>query len=441
MPETDAREQTVLDHPLTETQAALASSKPLKSLRLPLNVIRSLREKGFSTLHDLATAPLSAAALSPIRLRRVRLALLAAMAGEYPLDRLQSCSLAELPEHVRDLLGRIEERRRSLLERRNGLWDGRKLALSPAAKAAGIAPPMAERELDAAIADVRKLLRPDSDAFRAAMRALYLRVLAGKQGMAGVHEWEDQGSALYEGQIEACLAFAFLCHVGQVQPEQLVSIGLDGACYDSVTVKYRHDQAVEVMKTALLNIGRPIPPEEMRDWLKNENRIEVSPEYLKRCVEVSRELGFEKSGMIGLKSWPYFDAHSLHDMACAALTAVGKAVHYDRIGSEIERLYPWRAPVNRLSLQHILHIHKDQFMLARHGGVFGLAEWHLNAAASLKDFLVDFLRENGGRAKRRELVEAARERHGYKPASVQMALSASKELFRRTGWGVWELAV
>ena len=33
--------------------------------------------------------------------------------------------------------------------------------------------------------------------------------------MAGVHEWEDQGSALYENQIEACLGFAFLCRVGE----------------------------------------------------------------------------------------------------------------------------------------------------------------------------------------------------------------------------------
>lgn len=431
----------LLGRALSSDEALLAAAKPIESLLLPLSVIKFLREKRFITLRDLATAPLSAVALGPIRLRRVRLALLAALAGEYSLDRLQNCSLAELPEHVRDLLERIEERRRMLLERRNGLWDGRKLTLSPVAKAVGIALPTAERELDAAVADVWKLLRPESDAFRRAMRALYLRVLAGKQGMAGVHEWEDQGSALYEGQIEACLAFAFLCHVGQVQPEQLVSMGLDGACYESVTAKYRHDQAVETMKLALLNVGRPIPPEEMRARLKKENRIEYSPEFLKRCVEVSRELGFEKSGMIGLKSWPYFDAHSLHDMACAALTAVGKAAHYDRIGSEIERLYPWRAPVNRLSLQHILHVRKDQFMLARHGGVFGLVEWRLRAAASLKDFLVDFLRENGGRAKRRELVEAARERHGYKPASVQMTLSASKELFRRAGWGVWELAV
>lgn len=431
----------LLGRALSSEEALLAAAKPIESLCLPRSVIKSLREKGFGTLYDLTAAPLSAAALGPIRLRRVRLALLTALAEEYSLDRLQNCSLAELPEHVRDLIGRIEERRRSLLERRNGLWDGRKLTLSPAAKAVGIALPTAERELVAAVADVRKLLRPNSDAFRGAMRALYLRVLAGKQGMAGVHEWEDQGSALYEGQIEACLAFAFLCHVGQVQPEQLVSMGLDGACYESVTAKYRHDQAVETMKLALLNVGRPIPPEEMRARLKKENRIEYSPEFLKRCVEVSRELGFEKSGMIGLKSWPYFDAHSLHDMACAALTAVGKAAHYDRIGSEIERLYPWRAPVNRLSLQHILHVRKDQFMLARHGGIFGLVEWRLRAAASLKDFLVGFLRENGGRAKRRELVEAAGKQHGFKPASVQMTLSASKGLFRRVGWGVWELAV
>lgn len=433
------REDTVLACPLSEAQAALASARPVEELRMPRPVLKSLRERGFHTLHDLATAPLGAVALGPTRLRRVRLALLEALAEEYPLARLQGASLAELPERVRDILGRLEERRRVLQERLNGLWDGHRASLSAAAKAAGVPPAAAERERDAGLSELRRLLRPDSADCGEALRALYLRILADKQGMAGVHEWEDLGSALYEGQSEACLAFAFLCHVGPVQPERLVSVGLDGACYDSVSTKHRHDQAVETMKTVLLNVGRPIPPEEMRAWLRRENRIDVSPGFLRRCVEVSRELGFEKSGMIGLRSWPYFDAHSLHDMAYAALLARGEPTHYEPLAEDIERLYPWRAPVSRVSLYNVLSGRRDRFALARHGGVYGLVEWPARAAASIKDFLMDHLRESGGRATLRELLAAAEEQ-GFKPASVQVALSQQKELFRRAGRGVWTLA-
>lgn len=434
-------EQTVLERELTPAEVERTFTKPVESLELPRSLIKIFQEKRISTACALAATPLSGLSLSPVRLRRIRQALLIALADEYSLERLEQSALAELPERVRELLGRLEGRRRALVERVNGLWDGHKLEPTRAAKELRVGYPTALREKAVALSELRRILRVDSEEFRRAMRALYLKILADKQGMAGVHEWEDQGSALYEGQIEACLGFAFLCHVSAILPERLVTVGQGGTCYDSPGTKYRHDQAVDAMKAALLNGDRPISFDDMRRLLKDRNHIEIPAEFLRRCVEVSHDLGFEKSGMIGLKSWPYFDAHSLHDMAYAALAALGKAVHYDRIGREIERLYPWRAPVSRVSLQQILRVRKDKFVLARHGGVFGLPEWGERAAASLKDFLVDFLRENGGRAKRGELIEAARVRHGYKPASVQMTLSASKELFRRAGRGVWELSI
>ena len=431
----------VLGRTLTPDEATLAFSKTIDALPLARSLVESLSKKGFRTIVDLAAAPQTAVNMSEVRLRRVRRALLAALLGENHLARLANASLADLPDSLRNLLAHVEDRRRVLLERESGLWDGHKHEPTRAARDLGVSYATAQRERANGHADVRQLLGADSDQFRAAMRALYLRILAGKQGMAGVHEWEDQGSALYENQIEACLGFAFLCRVSAVKPELLVTVGLDGACYDGTGTKRRHDQAVDAMKIALLNAGRPVPFEEMRRRLAAKNRIEVSPEFLKRCVEVSRELGFEHSGMIGLRSWPYFDAHNLHDMACAALAAIGETAGYERIAQVIERLYPWRAPVNRASLHQILMVHKDKFVLMRHGGIFGLPEWHVRAAGSLKNFVVDFLRENGGRGKRREIVAAAQAKHGFKASSVQTTLSQNKELFRRAGGGEWELAV
>jgi hypothetical protein len=433
--------ETVLGRELEPAEVAAAFTAPVDSLSLPRSVIKSFNKNGLGTVCALAASPLNAVPLSPLRLRRVRQALLTALAGSYSLERLGQASLIDLPDRVRELLRTLEPRRRALIERENGLWDGHKQELSRAAKTVGVSYVTARKETDQAILELRRCLRVDSEEFHRAMRELYLKILAGKRGMAGVHEWEDQGSALYEGQIDACLGFAFLCRVSGVKPERLVTVGLDGACYDSVPTKYRHDQAVETLKLLLVNAGRPITFEKAQRLFKGGKRLELAPEFLRRCVEVSRELGFEKSGLIGLKAWPYFDAHSLHDMARTALIAGGEPTHYERIAEEIERLYPWRAPVNCDSLRQILNVHKDRFVLARHGGIFGLVEWPVKPAGSLKDFLVGFLRESGGRAKRHEMIAAAQEKHGFKAASVSFALTKNKELFRRVGWGQWELAI
>jgi hypothetical protein len=258
--------------------------------------------------------------------------------------------------------------------------------------------------------------------------------------MAEFHEWENPASALYRGQHEACLAFAFLCRVTGTKPELLVTVGQDHVCYDGLPTKYWRDQIVDVTKAMLLNSGRPMNMEEVAHGMKKEAHFEAPPEFLRRCLEVSRELGVEKSGSAGLRSWPYFDADTIHLMAHAALVAIGKPAHWDEIAAMVDMLYPHRAPVNRTSLHSMLCIHKEEFVLAKHGGIFGLPEWKLEAVGSLKDFLIEFVREKGGRAKRQEMMAAATEK-GYKAGSVSTILHMNKGVFKRAAWGQWELAL
>jgi hypothetical protein len=344
--------------------------------------------------------------------------------------------LAALPARIDELLARLDERRRTIIRRKYGLWDGHRYDHYQIAAAVSLDYRSAYFDISAAHGELRGLLRVRSEDFQTALRFLYRQLLATKQGMAGVHEWEDPGSDLYEGQAEACLGFAFLCRVGKVVPERLVAMGLNGVCYDSLLTNRRYDEAVDAMKTVLVNAERPISFKRMRGWLR---RIENSEEFLLRCVAVSRELGFMSPGLIGLRSSSYFDAHGLREMACAALSSLREPAHFERVAREIERLYPERAPVNRQSVHHALAIHKDKFVLARHGGVYGLSEWAVRAVDSLKDFLSDFLHQNGGRASRVELLSAAREK-GYKAGSVSSILTANRSLFRRAAWGQWELA-
>lgn len=401
-------------------------------------LLKALASKGLGTVGDLAAAPLESLVLGPFQIRRVKQALLLSIAGDDASARLAEADLARLPERVRDLLGRLEDRRCAVIEKAHGLWDWHPLERARISKMLELSNRTVKSDIARGTADLRRLLKPESEEFKRALRSIYLKLLAARQGMAGIHEWKDRTSVLCGGQEFAGLAFAFLCRVAEVKPEFLVTIGLDDVCYESAAIKFRRDQIIDVTKTALLNLGRPLPLGELGALLRKKNRIETTPDFLRRCFELSRELGLEKSGSVGLRSWSYFDADSLHAMAHAALAAIGRPAHHEKIAAKVDELYPQRAPINPASLRTVLAVHKEEFVLARHGGIFGLPEWGERAATNLKDFLVEFLRAKDGRATRQQMLVAAREK-GYKPSSVSSILCMNKGLFRRVKRREWEV--
>lgn len=429
----------LLGRPLTPTEAALAAAKPIFSLPLSRTLLIALARIGCKSVADVLKACYSGGSFGPVRGRKIRRAILAALGSDSPVPApspLNDASLAELRARIEGLLADLDERRRTIVRLKYGLWDGRRTGHFQIAAHVSLDYRSTQAELFSAHGDLRRLLRVKSDDFRDTLRSLYQQLLAAKQGMAGIHEWEEPESLLYKGQAESCMGFAFLCRLSRVAPERLVTMGLNGICYDTLRTNSRHDEVVDAMKRALVNAERPVAFTQMRGWL---SRIEKSEEFLRRCVEVSREIGFMGSGMIGLRNCAYFEAHSLHAMARAALVAIGEPAHYARITREIERLYPERVPLKSQSVLHALVTHREEFALAKHGGVYGLSEWPDRAVGSLKDLLADFLRLKGGKASRQDLMSAAQEK-GYKTGSVSTILHMHRELFRHAARGQWALA-
>lgn len=426
----------LLGRALTSEEAALAASKPISSLPLSRTLLTALAEGGCKTVADLIKMCWSGGSFGPIRSRKIRNSILAVLESKAAANGLGDVCPAALAGRIEEALARLREPRRTIIRLKYGLWDGHCRDIDAIAQAVSLDDGQVRMELFEAHAELRALFRAKSDGFRDMLRSLYRQLLAARQGMAVIREWEDPTSLLYKGQEKECQGFAFLCRLGKVVPDRLVTMGLNGICYDGLQTQSRHDKVVDAMKTALVNAERPVSVTQMLGWL---SRIERSQDFLRRCVEVSREMGFMKSGMIGLKANPYFDAHSLRAMARAALVSFGKPAHFHRIAREIERLYPDRAPIKIESVYHELAANKDDFALAKHGGVYGLAEWPARAVDNLKDFLSDFLREKGGNASRQELMAAAKEK-GYKTASVSTILYSNPELFRHVSWGQWGLA-
>lgn len=437
-----AHQGTFFGRPLTEDEAQVAARTPLAALHLPYRLAAALERRGFTDLHRLATATLtqfgSVDYFGPASYRAAVRKLEAILASVYPLAEMERGGLDAFVVRVRGILESFDERKRYILEKTSGLWDGRLVKQAELAPRLGISIARVQQLRGRAFDIIRDDLRAGSPEFEKALRSIYARILSAKHGMAGVHEWEHPTSPLYEGQEEACLAFAFLCRASGLQPERLVTVGLDGACYESAAVKYRRDKVVGAAKEMLLNAGRPLPIEHVRRVLAQENGLATDDGFLRRCVQISRELGIERSGAVGLRRWGFFDADDLRGMAHTALAALGRISSTDDVARKVEELYPWRAPVNRTSLYHALERHKEDFVLARHPGRFALKEWGVAELGRLKDFLADFIRRRGGSAKLSELVEAATER-GFKASSVPTTLRANEQVFQLAGREEWAL--
>jgi hypothetical protein len=91
-------------------------------------------------------------------------------------------------------------------------------------------------------------------------------------------------------------------------------------------------------------------------------------------------------------------------------------------------LFPDRAPFDPHSVTGRICTDKT-FVLVK-SGTWGLANWGLQRAPFIKDFLASMVRDKGGFADKEELVSAGIVRYGFKESSLRMTLSINKHVFK-----------
>jgi len=436
-----ASDETFLGRPLSPDEARAALETPVESLGSRYFHFDSLHERGITTLLDLAQAHPSELTLiprcGPAGLVWLRRALESKLLNLRRLGDIEREGPELLAMWVEGRINGLPERLRIVLEKSLGLWDGTRTTLTALAGEWGISPARAQQLREKAYAALWSEFCAGSPAFRRALRSAFLSLLRSKQGMARNGDWNDPASSFYAGQTKACLAFAAVCHAFNMVPEPLATIGMDGVCYDNITTKFRREQTIDAAKAILVDVGRSVPFDELILKISKRAGIDVTADFLRRSIELSREIGIERGGTAGMRQWDCFDAQCLSRMACASLTAIGKPATGAEIARKVEELYPWSAPVKPERACHAMTRLKGKIVSVRRG-LFALAEWGLRRAPSLKDVVAGFMRTKS-RALSQEIFQAA-EMEGYKASSAKQFLRDHPELFRRASRGVWELA-
>lgn len=332
---------------------------------------------------------------------------------------------------ARTALSRLKPRRRSMIERLNGLWDGRIRTPSQLAAELGTSRANCGLIRDRAYARLARDLDSSSPRFKRELRAAFIHLLGQVGGMAHQKEWDDQGSLLFKNNREDYLAFSFLCRISNTDLNTLGVVSKKGVCFDSFRTKSRYDRTISAVLKSLAAAGRPIP----LDALALD--ANVDDYFLRRCLQLSTQCGLDESKMASRRNWPFFGLKNHAELAHRAFLELERAATVSEILGTIELVLPGREPC-RKSLINAMGRHPELFMRVGFR-LYGLRTWGLEVVPEHADFLATELFRRGGKATSQDLHDAGRQIHGFKQKSLMQALRLHPERFRQSPGKVWEL--
>ena len=121
-----------------------------------------------------------------------------------------------------------------------------------------------------------------------------------------------------------------------------------------------------------------------------------------------------------------------------ALQALGEPTHYSYIASKVNSMFPDSDPFTARNVQAAMFGHDDIFVsLGR--GMYALCDWGVRRPLYIKDFVVETMRQAGGRATVDQVAALGAEKYGFKRSSIEMTLALNPTYFRRVGDGRYTL--
>lgn len=202
----------------------------------------------------------------------------------------------------------------------------------------------------------------------------------------------------------------------------------DSALFSDDIIAERFEKVEEASKQILISHGKPLTLDavfaELGRYEFSEDKI-----FLKRCFEVSDEIGFDRGGHVCLMDWDCFDPQYITDMAAKALLQMGQPSHFAHIVDKMNVLFPERAPFSVHSVHGRLGTDESKFVCVK-PGVYALRNWGIKRPPYIKDFLAQALMQRGGTASVDDLVAEGKSRHGYKETSLRMTLGMNPQFFR-----------
>ena len=314
-------------------------------------------------------------------------------AYETSTEKIESPKVESSSENVRrfvedKLLKTLPENQSTVLRMRYGLWDGNQEGLSSISKSTKRSRERIRQIQGTAERKLRDnpILRGRVDGLLGRFRVVtHNTLLSRREGLAGFSELDEEIYALGEDVQTMRLAYNFLKRI--YFPTQnpltkgLLPCGKEALAM-TTKIREKFENVVKATESTLSVKKQPLIPEELGPFISKRLGQPIPVPFIKRCAELSDQIGLDDAGRVGLKRWPYFTPQTIDQMAYSALMDIGEPSHFNHIVSEMNVRFPKRAPFKVRTVHNSL-VAKPRLFVSLGQGIWGLKEWGAKVSLSV----------------------------------------------------------
>ena len=348
--------------------------------------------------------------------------------------------MADLKDTIKDttakLVGILNPRNRDVISRRFGLKNGRKETLESIGQSYSITRERVRQIEEVSLKQVRENLSTEGSARVKPFVALAENIL------------EQAGGVLPEGDF-----FNRFFGVNSNRPANnetanaslVFLLTLDGKLQRTLedenfrsfwSLSRQHGDgftgSVGTLVKALAKSQTPIAENTLSDFAKKAGLApkNVTPLAVTSYLAISKTIGKNMFGHVGLTSWPEIKPRGVRDKSYLVLKKTGAPKHFREITQLINTTFGDRE-ANTQTVHNEL-IKDPRFVLVGRG-LYGLSEWGYKAG-TVKDVLVDIMRSSNKPLKREDIVAQVLSHRLVKENTIILNLQDSKT-FKRTEAG------
>ncbi len=261
------------------------------------------------------------------------------------------------------------------------------------------------------------------------------------QGQGGVAKESDFFAALGKPKDRAAISFALKLMQGLVRSDETDDLHARYALDENLLTAT--DGWVLRVHTALSQKNVPVPISQLLLLIKSEGEkagkaaARISPEYV---VSLSRRIQQGPFGDYGLVEWPAIHPRGVRDKAHLVFEKEAKPLHFREISNLIDAYFVRMGKGLRKTNPQTVHneLIKDPRFVLIGRGLYALAGWGYNPG-TVKDVLVQILKEKEQPMPRQEILGIIAERRFVKPNTVFLNLQ-NKSYFQKLEDGTYYLA-
>lgn len=337
---------------------------------------------------------------------------------------------------VGQLLGVLNARSRDVVSRRFGLKNGEKETLDSIGKGYGVTRERVRQIEEVALKQMRGHLESGFSGTVAPYATLAYSILEEHGGTLHENELFEKFFGDIKNKKVANANLTFLLALNN----QLHRFGETDNTHSFWTISPKHAQTSKNVIGSLVSIFQKhkntVKHEELFNFYKKSaSNSAVEPKAFAASLALSKDIGRNIFGEVGLVSWPRIKPRGVRDKAYLILKREGAPKHFTDI-TKLINLANFSTRKANIQTVHNELIKDDRFVLVGRG-IYGLSEWGLKAG-TVKDVLMDILRLARSPMPKVDLVSQVLNNRMVKENTILLNLQDSK-VFKKTDDGLYTL--